>query len=200
MEALDLAQPSAAEDLAARLADIEVGLLVHNAAHSLIGPFFGHALAGHQQEVALNCQTPLALTYLFGARMVERGRGGIVLLSSLSATMGSPLLANYAATKAYNLVLAEGLWAEWRGRGVDVMACVAGATSTPNFLASKPKGRQSTMTPEVVAQSTLAALGTTPSFIPGRGNRLSAFALRRLFPRSGAIRLMSRVTRGMYGG
>lgn len=199
MVMLDLAQPGAAEDLAAGLAEVEVGLLVFNAARSLIGPFLGHALADHQQEVALNCQTPLALSHLFGARMVERGRGGIVLLSSLSATMGSPLLANYAATKAYNLVLAEGLWEELRGQGVDVMACVAGATSTPNYLASKPRGRQSTMTPNAVARGALAALGSSPSFIPGRGNRLSAFALRRLFPRSAAIRLMGRVTRGMYG-
>jgi hypothetical protein len=53
--------------------------------------------------------------------------------------------------------------------------------------------------PWAVVAETLRRLGTTPQVIPGTGNRLSAFALRRLLPRTTTIRLMGRVMRGMYG-
>ena len=41
-------------------------------------------------------------------------------MSSMGALQGMVRVANYSATKAYNLVLAEGLWAELRDDGVDV--------------------------------------------------------------------------------
>jgi short-subunit dehydrogenase len=47
-------------------------------------------------------------------------------MSSLTAFHGSPFIATYGATKAFNLVLGEGLWFELRARGVDVLACAAG--------------------------------------------------------------------------
>jgi short-subunit dehydrogenase len=195
---LNLARADAGEIVAAATADLDVGLLVYNAAFSAIGPFFERPVNDHLRELETNCRAPLLLAYALGQRLLARGRGGIVVMSSLSATMGSALIANYAATKAYNQVLAEGLWEELRGRGVDVMACCAGATSTPNYAASAPKGARGTLTPAAVAEQTLAALGTTPSFIPGRGNRLSAFALRRLMPRKATIKLMGGVMRRMY--
>jgi short-subunit dehydrogenase len=126
-----------------------------------------------------------------------------VLMSSLSATQGSPLIANYAATKAYNLVLAEGLWDELRACGVDVLACCAGATTTPNYLASAPRrgaGTRSAISPQVVVAETLAALGKRPSVIPGRFNRLAAFLMRRLLPRRTTITIMGRTMREMYSG
>lgn len=196
---LDLARADAAEVVTRETADLEIGLLVYNAALSVIGRFFQGSLEDHVREVETNCRAPLLLVHSLGRAMTERGRGGIVLMSSLSATMGSALIANYAATKAYNLVLAEGLWEELRTYGVDVMACCAPAMTTPNYLASMPgKAAPGTLTPAVVASQTLTALGTTPSFIPGRTNRLSAFALRRLLPRKLAVRMMGRVMRGMY--
>jgi len=66
---------------------------------------------------------PWALSYLLGQRMLKRRHGGIVLMSSLSSSQGSALIANYSATKAYNRLLAEGLWEELRTQGVDVLAC-----------------------------------------------------------------------------
>jgi hypothetical protein len=197
--ALDLAQADAAADVERATAGLEVGLLVYNAAFSAIGPFFERALEDHIREVETNCRAPVMLAHTLGQGMLARGRGGIVLMSSLSATMGSALIANYAATKAYNLVLAEGLWEEMRTRGVDVMACCPAAVTTPGYLASAPtKTQPGTMTAQAVVAETLAALGTTPSFIPGRSNRLSAFALRRLMPRKMTIQMMGRVMRGMY--
>jgi hypothetical protein len=139
------------------------------------------------------------LCHHFGRRFRERGRGGIILMSSMAAFQGNPLLAQYAATKAYNLILAEGLWWECRGHGVDVLACVPGATLTPGYLALR--GSKATapfppeMTPAAVVEEALAALGTGPSVIPGWANRLSAALMQRLLPRRRAIKLMGRVAR-----
>src|SRR5260370_29898575 len=63
--------------------------------------------------------------------------GGIIFLSSASAYQGTALVANYAATKAYNLILAEGLWEELRFSGVDVLGFAPGATNTPGFHKEK---------------------------------------------------------------
>ena len=194
---LDLARPDAAAVVGAQTVDLDVGLLIYNAALSIIGPFLDRPLDDHLHEVETNCRAPMLLAYTLGQRMLARGRGGIVLMSSLSATMGSALIANYGATKAYNLVLAEGLWEELRTRGVDVMACCPAAVSTPNYTESAPQGSRGTMAPAAVAMQTLAALGSTPSFIPGRSNRLSALALR-LLPRKSTVRLMGSVMRRMY--
>jgi short-subunit dehydrogenase len=170
-----------------------------NAALSLIGGFLDHPIERHLEELDLNCRAPLVLAHHFAAPMRERGRGGIVLMSSLAGSQGSPNIAHYAATKAYDLVLAEGLWGELRAAGVDVLACRAGATRTPGYLAGLPPGRGAApheQEPEAVVREALAALGRGPSVIPGRVNRVAAFAMQRLLPRRSAVRLMGRTTRG----
>jgi uncharacterized protein len=198
----DLARADLASFLAEQTAGLEIGLLVYNAAYSAIGPFLARPLADHLLEIETNCRAPLALVHTYGVGMAERGRGGIILMSSLSADQGAPLISNYAATKAYNLILAEGLWDELRERGVAVLACCAGAIATPNYLASLSESRAKraapSMPPTQVVAETLAALGDGPSVIPGRGNRLAAFIMRRLLPRRVAVLLMGRVLRGIY--
>ncbi len=78
--------------------------------------------------------TPLDMLHTFGGKMLARGRGGIVLMASLAGFQGSGFLSMYAATKAFNRIMAESLWYEWKDSGVDVIACCAGATSTLNFI------------------------------------------------------------------
>jgi short-subunit dehydrogenase len=192
-----------APDLAARLHELvagrEVGLGVYNAAFSLIGPFLDQDLADKLRIVDVNCRGPLILAHELGTRMAARGRGGLVLMSSLAGTQGSPLVATYAASKAFNLVLAEGLWDELGARGVDVLACRAGATRTPNFVASKPRTAGApVMEVAPVVREALAALGHAPSLVPGWVNRMAAFFMGRILPRRTAIRIMSNATRKMY--
>jgi uncharacterized protein len=200
--ALDLAQAESIQRIADQLEEIEIGLLVYNAALSVIGPFLDQPLEEHLREIDVNCRSPLALAHLVGRRLAARRQGGIILMSSLSASHGSALIANYAATKSYNHVLAEGLWEELRGQGVDVLSCRAGATSTPNYLTSRSNhpggGSVSAMTPGAVTAETLAALGKGPGVVPGRMNRWAAFAMARLLPRKMAIEIMGRVLRGLY--
>ena len=98
--------------------DVEVGLVVANAAYSPIGRFLDlDAGPDAARAVDLNCRAPLALAHHFLPAMVARGRGGFVVMSSLAGMQGSPPISVYAATKAFGAILAEGLWAELRGIG-----------------------------------------------------------------------------------
>ena len=131
--------------------------------------------------------------------MVARGRGGIVIMASLAAAQGSPLVATYAASKAFDLVLAEGLWDELGRHGVDVVACRAGATRTPGFESAKPKRVAAPlMDARPVAVEALAALGKGPSMVPGALNRVAAFFMQRVMPRRAAVATMGKATRDMY--
>ena len=198
--ALDLSAPGSPAQIVAAAANLEVGLLVYNAALSAVGPLHDHPLEDHLREIDTNIRTPLRLVYQFSQAMLSRRRGGIILMSSLSSFWGSAYISNYAATKAYNTVLAEGLWEEWRERGVDVLACIAGSIRTSNYIASQPQQTRrfpgATLEPEQVAREALAALGRQPRVIPGRINRLASFFMRRLFPRTAAVRMMGRILRG----
>lgn len=200
---LDLALPDAAATLDQQTADLDVGLLICNAARSVIGPFLDSPLDDHLGELAVNIQTPMALAWRFGRRFTARGRGGIILMASMSASLGSALLSNYGATKAYTLVLAEGLWEELRERGVDVLATMPAAIATPSYAASgatrQNAAAATTLPPDVVARAALAALGRGPSVTPGAATKLASFFMRRLMPRTSAIRMMGRVMRQMYG-
>jgi short-subunit dehydrogenase len=177
-------------------------MLVYNAAFSAIGPFLNRPLDDHAREINTNTFTPLNLIYHVAAPMLARGRGGIILMSSLSAFQGSAYISTYAATKAFNIVLAEGLWEEWRGRGVDVLVCVSGAVKTPNYVASAPEETGGlgdlTMAPEQVVREAFQGLGKGPYVIPGRMNRISSFVMRHLLPRKTSIQFMGRILRGMY--
>jgi len=167
-----------------------------------VGPFLDRPIDDHFREIDTNIRTPLALTYHFGRRMQAGGQGGIILMASLSAFQGSAFISNYAATKAFNILLAEGLWEEWRSQGTDVLVCIAGATRTPNYVASSPKQTgnfsEATLEPEQVVREALNALGRQPYVIPGRSNRVISFIMRHLLPRRLAIQIMGRVLKDMY--
>lgn len=171
----DLAEADAAARILEATDDLEVGLFVYNAAAAPQGPFVEVALGEHLQNIAVNVTTPTVLAHAYGSRMVDRGRGGIALVSSMAALQGTKVFATYAAAKSYELILAEGLWDELRDHGVDAIAYVVGATATPTFLESRglsgtDDARMATTagpaidprTPEAVAQALFEALGSGP--------------------------------------
>ena len=192
---LDLGRADATAALAEELADLDVGLVVYNAALAPIGEFLQIPLDEQLAAIDVNVRGPLSVARDFGQRMAARGSGGIVLLSSLTAFQGSPFIATYGATKSFLLALAEGLWFELAPRGVDVLAVCAGATRTPRYL-ERAKGRApGELDPDQVAREALASLGHGPLMIPGRFNRLASQLMRRLLPRRTTIRIMGGQTR-----
>jgi len=177
---------------------VEIGLLVYDAAFAPIGPFADAAPDDLAQAAAVNVRSALLLARLLAPPMIERGRGGIVFMSSLAGGQGGPNLVAYAATKAFTTVLAEGLWHELRPRGVDVLVCTAGAIVTPGYRgASGAKAVPGILPAGVVAETALRALGRGPVVIPGATNKLGRFVMTRLLSRRGAIALMAKNTGGL---
>lgn len=199
---LDIAEGSDLEELLRQAASRDVGLLVLSAAHSPIGEFLDLPAEEHRRVIDTNCRATALLVHESGKRLVARGRGGMILVSSLAGFQGTAMVAHYAATKAYQRVLAEGLWNELRERGVEVLACCAGLTDTPAYRRSNAKkpGWQAPppMDSDRVARETLEALGRGPVFIPGRRNRFTSFLTQRTFPKKAVVNLISRATREMY--
>ena len=197
----DLSERDALDRILRESQGLDVGLLVYNAAHSVIGPFWKIGVDDHLKEIDVNVRGPLVLAHGFGERMRARRRGGIVLLSSMAGFQGTARISNYAATKAYNLVLGEGLWSELCNDGVDVLVCCAGATRTPSYERSAAKQGKlvPVQTPQAVVEETLASLGRGPLLIPGRANRLASFFLRHLLGRRAAVRVMAQASAKLYG-
>lgn len=200
--ALDLGRDEHLERLLDETSTLDLGSLLYNAAASRIGAFLDGDVAEHLRELDVNCRAPLKLAHGIGSRLAARGRGGVVLISSLAGFVGSPLVAHYAATKAWSIALGEALWEELGASGVDVLVSVVGMTRTPRFEASRPRpaGRlaPAVLEPEAVAEESLASLGRRPLVVVGRGNRWAAFWMRRLLPRRAAVRAMGGATRRVY--
>jgi short-subunit dehydrogenase len=175
--------------------DLEIGLLVANAAWSPVGRFIETDLAALLKAIDINCRAPVVLVHELGARMAARGRGGIIVMSSLAAETGAANVALYSATKAFDLVLAEGLWYELRDHGVDVVAIRPGSTRTPGWQSTQPPSGdlKGVMEPADVVRDALAALGTTPSIAAGSANR-AAERMFRGMARRDVIELMSGIT------
>jgi uncharacterized protein len=200
---VDLARPDLLAVVGPATSDLEIGLLINNAAHVSISPFFDAPLADLEAALDVNVRAPIRLAHHFGRRMIERRRGGIIFLSSASALQGTALVATYAATKATNLILAEGLWYEAARHGVDVLGFMPGATRTAGFEASSPRLSGTgtpVMDPEPVVCEALSALGRTPSAVAGRLNRLAMGLMSRAVSRAMAIRIISRTMERMYPG
>ena len=200
--AIDLSAADATAQIIQALDGRHIDLLVYNAALSHIGPFEQNAMEENDKIARVNMLTPMNMVQALGSQMLQQGRGAVVLMASLAGFQGSGFLSVYGATKAFDRTLAEGLWYEWRGRGVDVIACCAGATSTPNYINTQP-GKSSPFAPRVqapeeVVKECFEKLGHVPSFVTGTGNKLAAFFMHRLMPRSMAVRIMGDTTRQIY--
>ena len=198
----DLSEPDSIKQIQDEIYDKHVDMLVYNAALSFIGPFENDTMEHCNRIATANMITPMTLVKIYGEEMVKRGRGAIILMSSMAGFQGSGFLSAYAASKAFNRVLAESLWYEWKGKGVDVIACCAGATSTKNYLETNPAKSSffapGVTTPEEVVEECFRHLGKRPSFIAGTGNKIASFFMQRVMPRKMAINIMGDNTRKIY--
>jgi uncharacterized protein len=130
--AVDLAKPGAASEIVAATGDLQIGLLVYCAgADPNFKPFLANPIEAAESMVQRNCVVPMQLCHHFASPMVERGRGGIVIFGSGAGLAGGANMVAYGASKAFDMVFAEALWAELHDRGVDVLGLILGKTDTP---------------------------------------------------------------------
>jgi uncharacterized protein len=199
----DLGDSESRDRLFLSTQDIDVGLLVYNAAVIPIGRFLDIPAEKHAAAIETNCMGPVSLVHHFANRMSARGKGGIILMSSMSALQGTPLVSTYGATKSFNLILAESIGYELSASGIDVLACAAGPTLTPNYISTKPDSSRRPptmeMTPEDVVAETLNSLGSRRVLIPGKLNRFFSLIMSRLLSRKQAVSLIGKNMYRLYG-
>ena len=190
----DLADTANVEKILDGLEALEIGMLVFNAAAADSGPWLEVPLARKKMVVSVNVLTPLTIVDRLSRKMAQRGRGGIILTSSMSALQGAPCQGVYAATKAFDLILGETLWAELAEHGVDALAFVPGMVNTPSFVRTGANKSANAFMPPVepapAVEEALAALGKYPSWIPGRVWRAAALLQSKVLPRRFAISMV----------
>ena len=129
---IDLAKKDAAERMAQVAQGREVGLLILNAGADPNGAMFLDGDIPNWVDLAnRNVITVMRACHHFGRAMRDRGRGGIMVVGSGACYAGLPGIATYGATKAFDMLLCESLWAELKPHGVDVLHFVIGRTDTP---------------------------------------------------------------------
>ena len=176
--AVDLTAPDLLTRVDTLTGDIEVGMLIYNAGATIgYNRFYDWPLEDLDFMMRLNCLAPVHLAHHFSQAMVERGRGGMMFLTSAAAFAGSSHMAIYPATKAFDHLLAEGLWHDLKPAGIDCLSLVVGATKTPShrhvdFSKLNPALKDGgAMACEDVAREGLSKLGQFPTWIVGEHNR-----------------------------
>ena len=121
---------------------MQIEVLVSNAGVLLFSQMQHTSLADLDRIIALHCTTPTKLCRLFAEDMAQRGRGYILLVSSITAWTPFPTISHYASTKAYLKSLGEALWYEYRGRGVSITTLMPSAVDTPLYRLSEKARRR----------------------------------------------------------
>src|SRR4029077_19274223 len=107
---------------------IEVELLINNAGFGGYGEFAKEDPQRLLDMVQVNCSAVVCLTRLYLPEMIVRKHGDILILASTASFQGVPYISTYSATKAFDLIFAEGLAEEVRPHGIRVCALCPGST------------------------------------------------------------------------
>ncbi|CAN5415360.1 SDR family NAD(P)-dependent oxidoreductase [soil metagenome] len=201
---IDLARPDACDLIVAAVEDREIGLFVANAGGDPNGAsFLDRSVEAWAELIARNVTTTMRCCHHFAKPMRDRGRGGLLLVGSGACYGGADSMAVYAGTKAFDLCLAEGLWAELALRGVDVLYLSLGRTDTPElrrFLAEKgepvPAGLAS---PDAVAEQGLARLPHGPVHNWGQGDDDSGRLPQSAAQRRARVEMIAAASQAIYG-
>jgi len=197
------------EDIAIELYDevkakgIQVDVLVNDAGVSTYGKFATETNWERERElVHLNILTTTLMTKLFLKDMVERNDGKILQLASLVAITPFPLMAVYAATKAYIWNLTQSLNNELKGTNVTITALMPNATDTNFFReAGAPELIVEDMTdkPDMVARDGYRALMRGEAkVVPGGFVNKAQEVMAYLTPQEGLAAMMRKLLTPKY--
>jgi short-subunit dehydrogenase len=178
---------------------IEVELLINNAGFGAYGEFHTVETRRLLEMVQVNCSAVVHLTRLYLPEMVARRHGDVLILASTAAFQSVPYISTYAATKAFDLLFAEGLAEEMKPYGIRVCALCPGSTESEfadvagqTHIAATRANRE---TAEKVARTGLRAIAAGKSYvISGLGNYLGVLG-QRLVPRRFVAGIAARMFR-----
>ena len=188
VQAADLAKPGAAASLAAALQrkSCTVDVLINCAGVLQQGSFVDMDTTLHQGMIDLNISALTAMLSAFLPSMVTRGQGRVLNVASVAAYQPIPMLATYAASKAYVLSLSESLSEELRDTGVTITTLCPGITATNMLTQASGANQKLNELPsfligdvqEVAAQGLAACLRGDAICVPGAVNQAAVIASR----------------------
>ncbi len=188
VHATDLTSQNSVEELEVYTQNIDIGLVILNAGMQTHGSFIKTSLVEQEKMLELNVMIPMKMAHIFANRLVKKGSGSIIFLSSTFAYQAVPYFSNYAASKSYILNFAEALHVELAPKGVDVLALSPGLTKTemPDKIAMDfSKMPISMMETDAVVYTALNALkDKKSSVIPGGRNKMMAFMAQKMMSRA----------------
>jgi uncharacterized protein len=197
--AADLARPEAPAQIFAftQRKLIEVELLINNAGFGAFGAIQEIPESRMLEMIQVNCSAVVQLTRLYVPGMIERRHGDVLIVASVAGFQAVPYNSVYAATKAFDLIFAEGIAEELSEFGVRVCALCPGSTDTEfQGVAQQPdRVFRSAETAAKVARVGLAGLAAgKSSVISGTKNALM-MAGERLAPRRFVVRMAAKMMR-----
>ena len=168
----DLNDAGFAEDLAA--AAREADLFVNNAGILKYAPFLEMSDADCEAMFRTNVLAAFRISRLVAQSMVRRGRGHIIVMTSIAAREVYQLGLIYCATKHALSAMARGLRIELQSHGIKVTEIAPGMVDTdiratsdhPRVLDAIKNRRFSPLTPEEVAEAVLYAAQAAPNCCP----------------------------------
>lgn len=181
----DLADRRRLADVVERLesTDSPIDLLVNNAGFGFSGDFIDLDRDGETAVVDVNIVALHRLAHAAGTAMAERGRGGILNVSSIAGSGPAPRAATYAATKAFVISFSEALHAELAPQGVTVSCLCPGLTRTEFQQRARSRTDRSPgflwQAPETVAEAGLAGIDAGRAVVvPGVHNKVLSAGMR----------------------
>lgn len=192
----NLAEPAEIEGVVAALQKLmpRTGriLIINNSGFGAYGEFPSPGLEHTLRMIDVNSRAPVHLTGLLWPTLLQHG-GMVVNIASLAAYQPVPLMATYAATKAFLLHWSIALDCEGEPHGVRCVAVCPGPVSTNFFKAagfSKPTNLPGQSSDDCVDQAIAAMLSAQPQIVTGWSNRiLSWFSARLPKPWAAALGL-----------
>ena len=203
--AADLAQTDAPPQIFGYTSEkkISIDLLINNAGFGAYGALATVDMQRLLDMVQVNCGAVVHLTRLYLPPMLKQRRGDVLIVASTASFQAVPYISTYAATKAFDLLFAEGLAEEVKPFGVRVCALCPGSTESEFHEVAGQSGlaaaRRNRETAEKVARVGLQALAAGKSYvISGTGNYFGAHS-QRLVPRRFVTRIAGKMFRPAAG-
>jgi short-subunit dehydrogenase len=201
---IDLAQPDAFDRILEAVEDRPVGLFIANAGGDPNGTaFLDQPVEAWIELITRNVTTVVRCCHHFGGKMRDRGMGGLLLVGSGAGYGGANNMAVYAGSKAFDMCWAEGLWAELKPHGVDVLYLSLGRTDTPElrrFLSEKALPIPPDLaSPEAVAELGLERLPHGPIQNWGQADDEVGRLPQSAAQRRQRVEMIARASQAIYG-
>ncbi|MEM8895605.1 MAG: SDR family NAD(P)-dependent oxidoreductase, partial [Bacteroidota bacterium] len=192
----DLTDTLALSNLSKKARQHDCRLWCYIAAFGPVKPFDQYTEEELSLTLELNAKGPLHLAKSFVELCLDKEPAGFMTMSSLSGMRGTQLVAPYAATKAFDWNLMEGLHHEYRNTNLHFTTACAGPILTPKYISTSPKAhflKPKERTPDFVAKEVLENFDKETIILPGIENRIGEFILNRLLHRNVSTRIANYV-------